>query len=721
MFGVIMNYLKSFAALFLFFLPISVFAQVDTPTLVEPLNKAIGQSFMPVFSWEHQNTNASFTLQVSDKDDFSDLIFDVEIVAQQYYAIQTALDRSARYFYRVKAETDEGMSDWSQTNTFYTFNTVGTYSQISSTENVATLGLSHDTDGNIYMTGSFKSTADFGDDISLTSNGSTDIFVVKYNSSGEIIWAVNFGGTGDDEGQDIFVDDDGYIYVTGSFNAQVSFGDIDLSSNGFNDMFLTKLDQEGNAEWAVKAGGSFLDKGNSLSVDNDGNIYVTGDFSFSATFETINIVSNGSNDAFLAKYDNSGEILWAIGFGGSRGDYGYGLALNSNGYPVVVGVFAEEIEFTDDISITSVYNDEDYMYSNDVYLAQFDQSGDCQWAVSAGGPYFDFGLDISIDSNDDIYFTGSFDDQAYFGDIELISNGWRDVFLAKYDNDGEPIFAINSGGEDDDAGYGVCVSDDYVYLTGDFLETADFGDYSLTSMGNTDAFFAKYDKSNGDCIAAFSGGGSGDDNGWCLTCDNSGLVFASGVFEENAVFDEFNLVSSARKDVFLISPFAEPQYQTIFLDLGWNLISSYMIPHDKKIAKIFKRNIDDILIVKNSNGDLFFPALNINTITNWNIDEAYQVYAMNRFYLIVDGTQALPSDITINLDQGWNFLPFIPDGEMDIETVLADITDNMLIIKNIYGNLYFPDLNINNIGNMKPGLGYKIYMLEADQLVYPNE
>jgi len=714
-----MYYLNIIIAVLL--LPIGIFAQIEAPSLMSPSNRAYDESILPVFSWEHPSGAASFTIQLSKSDSFSPLVVEESNITKKFFVLNDYLERSEKYYFRVMAETEEDQSEWSSTNVFYTYNDVGFLSQINSDDNILSTSIITDDAGNIYLTGSFDGTAEFGNDISLTSNGRSDIFVAKYNSLGQCQWATGFGGIRNDQAQDISLDDDGNIFIVGTFYETVLFGQTELQSNGFNDIFLSKLDPTGTALWAIKAGGSFFDKGNALVLDSQGSIYITGEFSMIAFFESTSITSNGSTDGFIAKYNSIGELLWTLGFGSSGADNGYNIELESNEEPVIIGAFVNEVDFSNDVILTSQYNSTTNRYSSDMFLAQYNQVGECQWAVSGGGTGNDFGYSLFIDENDNIYSTGKFEGTANFGDMQTSSYGASDIFVAKYNLNDDWLFAVSAGGEDNDNSSSIALDDNNIYITGYFASTSIFGELSITSIGDNDAFFAKLDKETGDFINALRGGGEEYDAGWAITVNASGSVYSCGHFIGVADFGQFNSIDSDSRNAFIINPFSESDFQAIYLEKGWNLISTNMNPKNRLISNIFKRNIGDILIVKNSTGDTYVPSLGINSIQDWKQDEAYQVYSLNKLNLIIDGTQLIPSDVTINLDQGWSFIPYLLNSQMSISNIFSDIEDNVLLVKSINGSIYFPSLNINNIINMIAGQGYKIYMLENDQLIYPNE
>lgn len=141
-----------------------------------------------------------------------------------------------------------------------------------------------------------------------------DVIAAKYNPDGTLVWAVKAGGPQIDQVRDMTIDAKGNIYITGLFNGQAVFGsgesnETTLVSNGSNDVFVAKYNNSGLLQWAASGGGNSSDIGTNISVDSDGNVYVIGQFSTTATFDNTILTSNGGIDIFLAKYDNTGNLI----------------------------------------------------------------------------------------------------------------------------------------------------------------------------------------------------------------------------------------------------------------------------------------------------------------------------------------------------------------------------------------------------------------------------
>ncbi|MDD4309565.1 MAG: SBBP repeat-containing protein, partial [Candidatus Cloacimonetes bacterium] len=278
--------------------------------------------------------------------------------------------------------------------------------------------ISTDSNGNCYVTGYFYGTAIFGA-TTLTSNGSSgygDIFIAKLDANGNYLWVKQAGGTSNDIGYGIATDSNGNSYVTGYFAGTATFGTTSLTSSGGYDIFIAKLDTNGNYLWAKKAGGTSTDEGNGIATDSSGNSYVTGYFNGTATFGTTTLTSNGSSysDIFIAKLDTNGNYLWAKNAGGTSGDYGYGISTDSSGNSYVTGYFNGTATFVT-TSLTS-------SGSNDIFIAKLDTDGNYQWAKKAGSASDDYGYGIATDSSGNSYVTGSFLGTATFGSTSLVNN-----------------------------------------------------------------------------------------------------------------------------------------------------------------------------------------------------------------------------------------------------------------------------------------------------------
>jgi len=357
------------------------------------------------------------------------------------------------------------------------------------------------------------------------------------------------GGTYDDYGYGIAVDACGNSYITGYFKGLATFGSTTLTSNGDYDIFVAKLDSNGNWLWAKNAGGTYDDEGYGIAVDASGNSYVTGYFADSATFGSITLTGYGYYDIFVAKLDSSGNWLWAKNAGGIYADSGYGIAVDASGNSYVTGYFRSGVYMEDGATFGSFYL---LGYGlNDIFVAKLDSSGNWLWVRNAGSSANEFGYGIAVDASGNSYVIGSFGNYAVFGSTVLTGSGGADIFITKLDSSGYWLWAKNAGGTSDDYGNGIAVDDSgNSYVIGDFYSNATFGSTTLTSNGGYDIFIAKLD-SSGNWLWAQNAGGTYHDYGYGIAVDASGNTYVTGGFEGTATFGSTTLTSNGGYDIFI--------------------------------------------------------------------------------------------------------------------------------------------------------------------------
>ncbi len=442
-----------------------------------------------------------------------------------------------------------------------------------------------DAAGNVYTTGYFQNTVDFDPSVAgifnLTSAGSSDIFVTKLNSSGNLVWAKRIGGGSSDEGWGIVADSAGNVYITGYFvGNNVDFdpsttGTFNLTNNGSSDIFISKLDSSGNFVGAWAMGGNAADYGYGIFVDSTGNIYTTGYFENTADFDPgagtfyLDSATVGVQDIFISKLDSSGNFVWAKGIGGTGADVGLGISLLSTGNVYITGWFQGTVDFDPGIGATNLISSNG---SPDIFVSKLNSNGDFVWARAMGGTSLDQGEAVSVDSLGNVYTTGFFNGIADFDPgagttFNLTSTGGAsDIFISKLDSGGNFVWARAMGGPySGDVGYGIAIdASGNVYTTGGFSDTVDFdpgaGTFNLTSAGVEDIFISKLN-SSGSFVWAKAMGGPSTDYGYDIAVSPTGAVHTTGYFQGTADFDPgpgtFNLDSAGFQDIF-ISKLAGP-------------------------------------------------------------------------------------------------------------------------------------------------------------------
>jgi len=440
-----------------------------------------------------------------------------------------------------------------------------------------------DSSGNVYVAGAFSGLIDFDPGpgaaylVSATAaDFATDAFVAKYSPSGSLIWARSIGGASASvEARALAVDDAGNVYLTGQFNGTADFdpgaGVSELISTGStptsfptSDIFVAKLDSDGNFLYARALGGTGEDQGNSIVVGAAGNVSVTGFFSGTADFDpsagTHNLTSAGGTDIFVAQLDATGALVHAVRMGGTSNDEGLGIAADSSGNVYTTGFFAGTADFDPDVGTSNLTS----AGSTDIFVSQLDSGGNLIWARRIGGTSNDRGHGIALDGFGNVHTTGYFRNTADFdpgaGTFNLTSAGSNDVFVSKLSNAGDFIWARRLGGPStaQDEGHSIAVdSSGHVYTTGYFRNTGDFdpgaGTFNLTSAGADEIFVSELD-SAGNFVYAKRMGSAGNDAGYGIAVDAFGNVLTTGQFATTGDFDPgtgtFNLAGTGQ-DVFV--------------------------------------------------------------------------------------------------------------------------------------------------------------------------
>lgn len=418
--------------------------------------------------------------------------------------------------------------------------------------------LSTDASGNIYLTGDFSSSlVTFGSTTLANTAGSSDFFVTKYNSSGNVIWARSAIGTSLDVGRGVCSDPLGNVYVIGDFKSPtLSFGTVTLtnSSNNFtSDVFIAKYDSTGILMWAISVGSSNNESGTDIASDTQGNIYITGSFSSNSILLGSHLLFNFNNgNLFLAKLDPSGNVQWAKSSNGYS--VGNKVKVDNNGNVYITGNFSSSPLTIGSVSIT--FNTP-INFQADLFLFKFNSSGNAVWGKSVGGQNGDAGTDLALNAAGEIYLTG-FSNSPFIniGTTTLTGLGsGRNAFLAKFDTSGSVLWANGVYGFMWDViSVGISLdSSNNAYVAGWFdSNTISFGTTTYSNnWGTKTTFIANYNPS-GNFSWAHIIDANGINLAGNITIDPAGNAYLVGSFQSNLLtFGNSTLSNSGNSDVFL--------------------------------------------------------------------------------------------------------------------------------------------------------------------------
>ncbi len=412
-------------------------------------------------------------------------------------------------------------------------------------------GIALAADGSRTVAGTFEGTATFGD-VTITSAGDSDFFLVKYAPDGEAVWGRR-GGTSvfNDFGTATAIAGDGSVYATGFFTGIATFdggGNPDASLTTFSDfdVFLVKYDAAGDLQWVRQAGGTGQDTGRDLAIDASGNVYLAGGFEGTGTFGAVTLTSAGSTDAFLAKYDPSGTVVWARRGGSVEGDLAYGVAVTADGRAHLSGSF-RGVAIFGSLPIQSAG-------SSDVFVVQYDAAGTPVWlqGIGANGSEYTRGGGIGLGPDGEVYVHGSFSNTILVGGDVLVSQGFTDIFVAKLDADGDEVWGRRGGGSGTNFSAALAVDASGNALAVGYADgTGTFADTPISTQGR-DGYFAVFDR-EGDLLTVELLGGSSQDaaTGVALS-DALGRFAVAGLFRGTASFGGTTLTSAGSNDVFVL-------------------------------------------------------------------------------------------------------------------------------------------------------------------------
>jgi hypothetical protein len=414
------------------------------------------------------------------------------------------------------------------------------------------------------------------------------------------LWAEVVGGNHDDNINSIAVDAGGNTYITGNFRSQtISFDSIvltntDASAWPGSDIFLVKYDLNQNVVWAKKAGGTYDDVPVSFALDTSGNIFLAGYFqSPSVSFDSViitNVDVTASSDNFIAKYDNDGNALWAKGSGGTYMDYSTSVASDRSGNAYLAGYFMSHTIQFDSITLTNM--DTVNWGFEDIFLAKYDPLGNLDWVKKAGGTLYDEARSVATDPEGHVYLTGYFFSPAIFDYDTLKTDSFANIFLAKYDTDGNMLYTKNFSGSRNDIANSIALDGSgNIYIAGGFKsDTLHLGNIKLTNADTMffDIFISKFD-GNGNALWAESGAGVIDDLATNIAVDTLGNAFMVGYFYSPFItFDSDTLLNSDNSgsnfDFFLVEYDAGGSLQWINTASGlhWGQASSVAVDSSGK-------------------------------------------------------------------------------------------------------------------------------------------
>ena len=381
------------------------------------------------------------------------------------------------------------------------------WTKLSGTSNIeAANSIAIAQSGNIYITGYTN-----GDLDDQSNQGTSDIFIMKYDKDGNKLWTKLLGTIETDIGRDIAIDSSENIYITGYTN-----GNLDKKNNaGLADAFVAKYDKDGNKLWVKLSGTSEEDEAYGITVDKSGNAFITGYTNGNLDQQT----NNGKYDIFVTKFDSDGNKLWTQLSGTSMTDKGFDIIVDSNGNFYVTG----------QSSGYGTLDGEVKFGNSDIFVIKYGSDSQKLWTRVLGTANIEEGQAIDVDTNGNIYVTGKTDGKL---DKQEKTGGLYcyNTFIAKYDKDGNKQWTKLTGNyttnNSQPSAYSndiVCDANGNIFITGYTEGSLD----SQSNAGKDDIFIMKYDK-DGNKLWTKQSGTSSFDKCYAIDKDTDGFIYIAG-------------------------------------------------------------------------------------------------------------------------------------------------------------------------------------------------
>ena len=398
-------------------------------------------------------------------------------------------------------------------------------------------------DGNVIMGTDFEESANFGSG-SITSNGATDIAIVKYDSDGEFLNLLHIGGTSDNQIRHIKNNEFGQIYVCGIFYGTIEIGTYSFTSVGSQDIFLTKVDTNGDILWATTIGGIKTDECAALSISNNGNIILGGDFYGEITIGDSTLINENGQNIWVASFSDEGEYNKCISIGGTSSDYLSSISCNSFDEIIIAAAWFGNFTFGDTTITTP--------YQTGLSYGTMNSELTPQWMKTIDGTNLAYPISLNIGEDNNILLSGNFNDTLTFGDSTYTIEAFnQDSYIAKLDSDGNAIWSRHIGSISSD-GLITSTTDGYgsIIAAGEYQEEMNFGDgftleYTLC-CGIPEIYFVKY-HSSGEVMWAKRLTGTYPRIS-SISMPNPHELYTTGCLNQEMFFDEITLISEEYKN-----------------------------------------------------------------------------------------------------------------------------------------------------------------------------
>lgn len=469
------------------------------------------------------------------------------------------------------------------------------------------------------------------------------IFHFSVFSFSQDYWGSNTESEFTNEAMDLAIDAAGNAYTCGYITGETAF-DMNIvfqSAQGNGDIYVAKYNPSGNLVWVKKFGGSFSDRAYALALDQSGNVYVTGQYFGSVNFGTITLQSNAnSKDIFILKLNSLGDVIWAKTEGGSGAENVYDIALDGLDNVIITGQFSgagvlQNQNYQSDIN--PQLNQDSY----DLFVAKYTSSGNPLWVQVGNAIYEDRGMALGTDSQNNIYLSGQFSDTLTFAGQIYNNNGYNVGFLCQLNANGQ-VQWFNYLRASMVLPYNLTVSDlNEVYLTGDYRGNLL---YLIQNQSNsisnpyTNKIFVLKTNSSGAFQWGKSLGSESELSARAIAIDAQKNAYITGYF--SCALSELHPLASSQfnsvgfRDIYMWS----------LSNLGTTNYAKQIGGKKDDIGRsVAVRSGNDVVTCGSYTNDLFFPT-DVNSLSySYNMNSTFHFVNDNNDYLFLNGNQNVNS------------------------------------------------------------------------------
>jgi hypothetical protein len=432
-----------------------------------------------------------------------------------------------------------------------------------------------DSDGNVYTVGIFSGEIDFDPNpdneviLSVDSSGA-NLFVTKHSADGALVFAIQMESESYFSHLYIAVSEDGFIYVAGGFYEEVDFDPSEnsqiLSSNGFSDIFVLKLNQEGQLLWVNSYGSSDIETAHSLALDADGNVFITGYFRAAIDFnpgpDSYILSPIGGRNTYVLKLNTNGEFLWVAGLLGGISQ-GFSIALDNLGNSYTVGDFINIVDFNPGKEEFTLQGSGGFA----AFIVKLDSMGNFVWAKDFQGSIHNEPVSVDVNADGEILIGGFVSPGTDLdpGEEELYYEHTANLnlFLIKLSENGDLVWSTPIYNQYTSRIYAVSFGPDgAMYAVGYFNGDLDFNPGMsgglLSTPPNQGGYFIAAFYPNGDfMLANHLGVGSGNRATNDIAIGPDSEILITGYFTQSLNFSSIiggtTINSVGSSDIFIYS------------------------------------------------------------------------------------------------------------------------------------------------------------------------